>query len=89
MGIQQSPQPLLSSSNLELNTTLERIHQEFADCLWSGWTCYQWTGWWPVEDYLAESLFLIRCSYDETNGHSLLQLMFARDMFMLVEVEID
>ena len=43
----------------------------------------------PFEEFLAAASFSIQCSYHQTHGHSPGQMVFGRDMFMPVDIEIN
>ena len=85
-------QRLLSSWNPQSNTILERIHQVLADCLRSFSFNEQTTNEMDKDifkEFLAAVSFSIQCIYYQKHSHWLSQLVFGRDMFMLVDAEND
>ena len=89
MGLKQCPN---NAWNPQSNTILERIHQVLAD----GLVTFDLENKPidvneddPFDEYLTAVSYTIRSSYYQTHGHSPAQLVFGRDMFSPVSVDVD
>ena len=78
--------------NPQSNAILERIHQVLAD----GLVTFDLEGTPidednedPFDEYLTAVSYAIRSSYHQSHGHSPAQLVYGRDMFSPVSVDID
>ena len=78
--------------NPQSNAILERIHQVLGDAL----RCFNLEEKVinpqdddSFEEYLASAAFSIRAAYHSTHGFSPCQMVFGRDMFLPVNVEVD
>ena len=89
MGLKQCPS---NAWNPQLNAILERIHQVLADGLVTfdlENTPIDVNEDDPFDEYLTAVSYAIRSSYHQTHGHSPAQLVFGRDMFSPVSVDVD
>ena len=89
IGLKKCPS---NAWNPQSNAVLERIHQFFAD----GLVTFDLENKLidvnkdnPFDEYLTALSYTIRSSYHQTHGHSPTQLVFGRDMFSPVLVDVD
>jgi hypothetical protein len=78
--------------NPQSNAILERIHQVLADGLLTfdlEGTPIDEENDDPFEEYLSTVSYALRSSYHQAHGHSPAQLIYGRDMFLPVSVDID
>ena len=87
MGIAAKPS---GAWNPQSNAILERVHQVLGDCLRSfNLENKDLDPAEPFEKFLTSAAYAIRSAYHTTLGFSPAQLVFGRDMFMLVDFKAD
>jgi hypothetical protein len=89
MGLKMKPS---NAWNPQSNAILERVHQVLADGLLTfdlEGTPIDENNEDPFEEYLSAVSYALRSSYHQAHGHSPAQLIYGRDMFLPVSVDID
>ena len=89
MGLKQC---LSNAWNPQSNAILERTHQVLADGLVTFDLEKKPIGVYkddPFDEYLTAVSYAIRSSYHQTHGHSPVKLVFGRDIFPPVSVDVD
>ena len=89
MGLKMKPS---NAWNPQSNAILERVHQVLADGLLTfdlEGTLIDEDNDDPFEEYLSAVSYALRSSYHQAHGYSPAQLIYGRDMFLPISVDID